>query len=43
MMSLRSKRSASIVEADRMGEAMSKIVRLGMFCLVLAFALVPAA
>jgi hypothetical protein len=42
-MSLRSKRSAPLFEADRTGEAMSKIVRLGMFCVALAFTFVSAA
>jgi opacity protein-like surface antigen len=42
-MSLRSKRSASLFEADRRGQAMSKFVKLAMFYVALAFALVSAA
>ena len=42
-MGLRPKRSAPLFEADRMGEAVSKIFRLGTFCVALAFALVFAA
>jgi hypothetical protein len=39
-MSLRLKRSASLLEADRMGETMLRIVKLGTVYLALAFALV---